>query len=397
MPPAKHNPKYSSSKASIWTVCSLATLLNSGPSEETEVMRYGTQCHSLAEALIRKALNIKNFDEDDVPIDELKKSLDLFDEDMEQTAENYCTFVVNQYDFEKARSFNSPIIYLEQFLELEVPEFKEFLSGTMDCGIYSDADGGTLTIIDLKTGRSPVYAFNKETNKPNEQESLYALFFYEVLLKGIYPVKKVRLEIFQPLIKNTNSYEMTIEDLLKFKEEVILPAIARSKAEHLEGVPGPHCRWCQGRFNCVKRMEMNTQIDTKVDVTKISDEQLELLLPKLEELKRYADDVMAYAVKRAKEGYKFKSYKLVYSKVTRKISDEAKVAEIVKAEGIDPYGPGKLLGITELTKKLGKNRFNELISPFITKQESSLILVPNQDPREEVNVNQIQEEQNNED
>ena len=144
-------------------------------------------------------------------------------------------------------------------------------------------------------------------------------------------------------------------------------------------------------------MEMNTQIDTKVDVTKISDEQLELLLPKLEELKRYADDVMAYAVKRAKEGYKFKSYKLVYSKVTRKISDEIKVAEIVKAEGIDPYGPGKLLGITELTKKLGKNRFNELISPFITKQESSLILVPNQDPREEVNVNQIQEEQNNED
>ena len=117
----------------------------------------------------------------------------------------------------------------------------------------------------------------------------------------------------------------------------------------------------------------------------------------LSDVIKYAEDLKDYAVEKAKSGHKWKGLKLVPSKVSRKISDESKVKEILENCGINPTSPGKLLGITEIQKKLGKEKFKELISPYIVLQESSLILVPNQDPREEVNVNQIQEEQNNED
>ena len=80
------------------------------------------------------------------------------------------------------------------------------------------------------------------------------------------------------------------------------------------------------------------------------------------------------------------------SKVSRKISDEEKVKEILEKEGINPISPGKLLGITEIQKKLGKEKFKELISPYIVLQESSLILVPESDPRQEAIIESNKEE-----
>ena len=62
--------------------------------------------------------------------------------------------------------------------------------------------------------------------------------------------------------------------------------------------------------------------------------------------------------------------------------------------GISPLNPGKLLGITEITKKLGKEKFKELISPYVELVESSLILVPESDPRNEAVINKPQEENN---
>ena len=79
------------------------------------------------------------------------------------------------------------------------------------------------------------------------------------------------------------------------------------------------------------------------------------------------------------------------SKVSRKISDEEKVKEILEKCGVNPTSPGKLLGITEIQKKLGKEKFKELISPYVVLQESALILVPESDPREEVVISNKEE------
>ena len=49
--------------------------------------------------------------------------------------------------------------------------------GTLDCGIISTTNGGTLTVIDLKTGRIPVNTFDEETGLFNSQLGIYALYF----------------------------------------------------------------------------------------------------------------------------------------------------------------------------------------------------------------------------
>ena len=77
----------------------------------------------------------------------------------------------------------------------------------------------------------------------------------------------------------------------------------------------------------------------------------------------------------------------VHAKGSRKITDEEAVVKACEDVGIDPYAPKKVAGITELTKRIGKAKFNDLIGSYISMQLGSLVLVPRTDPREEaVNI-----------
>ena len=390
MPPRFHSLRFSPSKGEVWGNCALSTLLNQSDGVENEFMRRGTQAHAIGEALIREKLKLTDFDGEAKSVEQVKKECDLLDAEMEEIAEGYSEAFISKFDYEKSRSFNTPLVYLEQYVTTDF-EKDGSSGGTLDGAIYSDADGGTLVIIDLKTGRTPVYAFDKAANHMSFQLAIYAAYFYENVLKGIYPVKNVELVIYQPLIKNTNSYTCTLEELLEFREKVILPAVAKANEEKLEAVVGSHCSKCNGRATCAALAKQAEAVQTDKEINQLSDEEIGDLLPRMFLLKKYVEDFIENATSRAKDGTKFPGYKLVISKVSRKIADEDKVAEILKAEGIDPYGPGKLITITEITKKLGKKRTKELISPYLTTQESGLVLVENQDPREEANISKGEE------
>jgi hypothetical protein len=82
-------------------------------------------------------------------------------------------------------------------------------------------------------------------------------------------------------------------------------------------------------------------------------------------------------------GYQWNGYKLVHTRGLRKITDEEGVIKACESAGIDPYAPKKVAGITELTKRIGKDKFNNLIGAFVTMQLGSIVLVPKSDPREE--------------
>ena len=386
MPPVTHSKKYSPSKSSIWTRCALSTLLNQGDETYGDAAIFGTQCHELGQRLIEKALNITNYDEESKDIEEVKKSLDHYDEDMESIANSYADSAVKLFDYYKSISFDKPLLYLEQFI---TTDFDEKSGGTLDLGLYSDADGGTIVVEDLKTGRKPVYAKDLERGGPNSQLAIYALYFYESIIKGLYPVKVIRLIIHQPLIGNNNEFSLTLDELLKFKEEILVPAVLKTKVSNLEAKAGAHCEYCAGRHVCRTYNETNQEIGEEISkpVEEFSVEELESVLPKLDSFIKYAEDLKEYCIKLAQEGHKFKGYKLVPSKVTRKITNEEKVKEILENNGISPLNPGKLLGITEITKKLGKEKFKELISPYVELVESSLILVPESDPRKEAVIN----------
>ena len=71
----------------------------------------------------------------------------------------------------------------------------------------------------------------------------------------------------------------------------------------------------------------------------------------------------------------------------RKYADEAAVAKIVTDAGYDPY-ERRLLGITAMTRQLGKKHFEELLGGLIIKPQGKPVLVPETDSRPELNTAQ---------
>ena len=386
MTPSKHSKKYAPSKSSTWLVCGLSTLLNDGSSNESnEASIFGSQCHELGASLICKSLKIINYDEETKSPEEVIKELDKYTPEMQEIADGYANFVVNAVEYEKRRSNSDPLVVVEQFLEMP---FDEDAGGTLDFGMISSYKGGTLTVIDLKTGRIPVMAYDEATGNFNSQLGIYALYFYKAY-KDIYPVKNVRLVIYQPVINNTNEHEMPIEDLLAFESEVLLPAVERSKLANPPAVVNPMCKYCAGKAICPTRNKENMEVAKSMEkpVEMLTDAEIEELLPKLDEIIQYATDVKDFAMKKAMNGHKWKGYKLVHSKVQRKISDESAVAKLLVEKGYNPYANQKLASITELTKRLGgKDKFNELCGGYVVLQEGTIALVPNTDSREEINI-----------
>ncbi|MBR3891462.1 MAG: DUF2800 domain-containing protein [Bacilli bacterium] len=389
--PSKHS-KLSPSKSNIWLNCSYSSLFMDGETnEKSEVAEFGTQCHELGAALISKALHVTNYDEEFKTIEEVKEGLSMYSAEMQDIADGYADYAVNAYEFEKKRSKQEPLVVIEQ--ELDLSDIEEDGVGTLDLGIVSDRDGGTLTIIDLKTGRLPVYAKDPKTGKFNSQLGMYALYFYKTF-KDLYQIKNIRLVIYQPVINNTNECEITLEELLNFEEKCLKPMVQRIKNGFHNPRCGDHCKYCPGRMLCRYRMlnDLWTLPFAEKEVNKLSEEEINAILPHLDGIISYAEDLKEYALKKALAGKKWDGFKLVYSKVTRKIIDEEQVIKICKEEGIDPFVSQKLAGITELTKRLGKEKFKELLGGYVALQEGSLVLVKNDDSREEVN---IEEEKNN--
>ena len=111
------------------------------------------------------------------------------------------------------------------------------------------------------------------------------------------------------------------------------------------------------------------------------------ILPQIDTLVRWADDIKKYALNQALAGVKFPGYKLVEGRSNRKYTDEAAVARIVTEAGYDPYEK-TLLGITAMTKQLGKSKFEELLSGLVIKPQGKPVLVPKSDDRPEFNTAQ---------
>jgi len=94
----------------------------------------------------------------------------------------------------------------------------------------------------------------------------------------------------------------------------------------------------------------------------------------------WAGDVKEYALQQALSGKHWDGWKLVEGRSNRRYVSEEAVAAKVEDAGFDPY-ERKLLGITAMTKQLGKKRFEELLSDLVEKPQGKPVLVPESDKR----------------
>ena len=360
--PSKH-AVLSASSSYRWLACPpSAQECAKLPDAPSEFALQGTDAHSLCEYKVLSAMGRDAAD----PM----KGLTFFDEEMAECANEYAEFVMEQVEAAKVVC-KDPLVLIEQRLD-----FSKWVPGgfgTGDCVIVAD---DTLTVIDYKHGLGVLVDAEK-----NSQMMCYALGVLQ-LFDGIYDINHVSMTIFQPRRDNVSTYRLDKDELLHWAEMVLKPTAELAAKGEGEYKAGDHCRFCKIKATCRKRAEYNLELaryDFAVPST-LQDEEIEAVLSKADELVNWAGDVKEYALQQALSGKQWDGWKLVEGRSNRRYVSEEAVAAKVEDAGFDPYEK-KLLGITAMTKQLGKKRFEELLSNLVEKPQGKPVLVPESDKR----------------
>jgi len=101
----------------------------------------------------------------------------------------------------------------------------------------------------------------------------------------------------------------------------------------------------------------------------------------------WISDIRKRALKMALDGERIPRFKLVEGMSRRKYADDAAVIAAVEAEGLADKAVRRTpVGLTEMTKILGKQRFDALIGPHVIKPPGKPSLVPEDDARPEMAI-----------
>ena len=359
----------SASSSHRWINCPPSVRLTEHMSDSGSVYAAeGSEAHALCEYKLRQALG----QDAQNPL-ESPGGLQYYDNAMEDAATGYVAFVVEELE-EIRRTCPDPLVMVEQ--RLDFSRWVKDGFGTGDAIIVAD---GTLKIIDMKYGTG--VAVSAENNS---QMRLYALGALE-MFGELYDIDTVAMTIYQPRLSNISTDTITRADLLEWAETVLRPVAELAYKGEGELNAGSWCRFCKLRNTCRKRAEANlamAQHDFKLLPT-LSDEEIAVILDKLDDLISWAGDVKEYALNAALHGTRFHGWKLVEGRSNRRYTDETAVAQIVSGTGHDPY-EHKLLGITAMEKLLGKKQFATLLSDLVERLQGKPVLVPASDKRPEM-------------
>ena len=366
---AKH--AYLSASASHrWLACPpSARLCAQEEDRSSEFAMQGTCAHELGQYLVEKALG--------KAVTDPTNDLSYYDSEMQEAAEGYAAFVMEQIAVAKELC-PDPLVCVEQTLDFS--KWVEHGFGTGDCVIVAD---DLLQIIDLKYGVGVLVSASGEDGSGNSQLKCYALGALDTF-GDLYDIKRVRLTIYQPRRDNVDSFDMSVEELLKWANEILAPTAKLAYDGLGEFHAGDHCQFCKIKATCRKRAEYNSEL-AKYEFApppKLSPAEIAEILPRVDDLINWAEDIRTYALNQALKGEKYPNFKLVEGRSVRKFRDEAQVASVVSAAGYDPYEK-KLLGITAMTKQLGKKKFDELLGNYVVKPQGKPVLVPVTDKRPE--------------
>lgn len=325
----------------------------------------GTNAHALAEYKLNRAIGNKM----DYP------ELTIFNKEMDEYTDSYVSFVLEQIESLKEEDDGSaPYVMVEH--QVSYDKWVNGGFGTID---FLAATNKTLHIIDFKYGLGV-----KVEATENSQLKIYALGAIQEL-DCLYDFEKIILTIYQPRIGNVSTWETTKADLLKWGEEVLRPAA--ELADKGEGLfrSGPWCKFCKARAICKERSKVALDILNQEfrNPNLLSDNEIEEVLLKADEITSYLNDIKDFAVAKALDGKKWINFKLVEGRSTRKFTDEGSVINVLKDNNINPYDT-KLRSITDIEKELGKAKFKSLLEQYVNKPQGKPTLVLRSDKREEL-------------
>ena len=362
MLPEKH-AKLSASSAHHWMNCNPSANLEREFADRTsEAAAEGSAAHALCEHKLRKALKMRS-----------TRPVSKFDSDeMEMYTDSYVEFVLEQIEVAKQHC-TDPFVLIEQRLDFSCYVPDGF--GTGDCLIVADK---LLHIIDFKYGLGVLVEA-----EGNPQMMLYALGALR-LFDALYDIDTISMSIFQPRRENVSTWTITVADLEEWAEKTLRPKAELAFKGEGEFNPGPWCTFCKAAVKCRARAEEKLAL-AQYEFAKpplLTDEEIEDILSRLDDLTKWANEIAAYAQDAAiNHGKQWNGFKLVEGRSIRKYSDETAVVAAATAAGYRDIYKKSLIPSTEMEKLMGKKTFAEVLSGLVIKPQGKPTLVPASDKR----------------
>ena len=362
MPPNSH-AILSASSSHRWMNCTpSARLEREFADRETEAAAEGTAAHALCEHKLRRALKMRS-----------RKPVSKYDcDEMDAYTDGYVEFVLEQLAQAKLECAD-PLVLIEQRLDFScwVPEG----FGTGDCLIAADK---LLHIIDFKYGQGVLVEAEE-----NPQMMLYALGALR-LFDSLYDIAEVSMSIYQPRRENVSTWTISVDELNAWAENVLKPKAELAHKGEGEYLPGSWCQFCKAAVKCRARAEEKLQL-ARFEFAPpplLSDEEIEDILTKLDDLTKWASEIQAYAQDAAvNHGKAWKGFKLVATRTNRKYTDEEAVIQAAKDAGYTDIFKKSLIPITEMEKLMGKKNFTSILGSLVEKPQGRPTLVPETDKR----------------
>ena len=386
------------SSAHRWLICTLSPQMEEPfPNVSSDAADQGTAAHSMAEQKIKHRLH-----------EQVSREPTIYDDDeMDEHTDNYCTFVMEQVEDAKQYT-DSPLVMVEQKLS-----FEDIIPGGFGTADLIIGTPKKLYITDLKYGKGvPVFV----SKGLNPQLCIYAYGAYSNF-RFLFPdVESVVMTIYQPRIGNMDSAEISVAELVEWAQTFVKPKAIEAAGPGGELVPGEHCRFCKAKAVCKARaeeamrlaQERFTVIDGSYETSQgempmyrfkspssLSQEELEDVLPILNRIQDWISSVFTYVADEAiSHGRKWKGYKVVEGKATRKYLSEKMVENACKKAGYTDIYEQSLLPLTKLEKKLTKPEFKRILvdEGLVIKPRGKLTLTEEDDPRDAVDPERLEEE-----
>lgn len=354
----------------------LLRAMNCGPSirlgekfedEGSLYAKEGSEAHLLLEKKIKERYGI--------PFNEDASNLEFYNEEMEECTDTALNYVSEIYERLKAEG-KHPFIASEVLVDFGdvVPEG----FGSSDIVIVYD---GGIYVCDYKHGKGV------EVSCENNVQLMIYAYGSLLMFEHLYDILEINMAIIQPRLSNISEWSCSKDYLVNWAINEVKPKTALAFDGKGEFKCGPWCQFCKCRHECRHRAEELLKLEgyQVKDKALLSLTEIAEILSKIDDLISWGNDIKDFALSEALRGINIPGYKLVEGRSNRKYSSEEDVIKAVEGAGLDPFEK-KLLSIGELTKRIGKAKFIELVDKYVTKPAGKPTLVEEGDKRPALNL-----------
>ena len=309
-----------------------------------------------------------------------------FDEEIEETEFdieeiNECTDVAVNYVseiYERLKAEGKhPFIASEVLVDFSDVAPEGF--GSSDIVIVYD---GGIYVLDYKHGKGVEVSCER-----NPQLMIYS-YGSLLMFEPLYDIKEINMVIIQPRVNNISEWSCSKDELVAWANEEVKPKTALAYEGKGEFKCGSWCQFCKARHECKHRANEMLKLEGYKEQNKdlLSIEEIAEILTKIDDLVSWGNDIKEFALSESLKGVHYPGFKLVEGRSNRKYTDENEVIKTLQDNGLDPFDEPKLLSITELTKRIGKAKFIELVDKYVYKPTGKPTLVEESDKRPALNL-----------